>query len=88
MLLKFMRHTLALQVVTARDIKSLLIAALMAVCLAVVVFIFRRRLKALLTAREWRIFFKLVGILVMGLLLIFTSIAVEFPAEKFIYGRF
>jgi len=78
----------ALQVITSRDIKSLILAALLFVCLAACALIFRRRLKALLTAREWRIFFKLVGILALGLLLIFTNIAVEFPAEKFIYGRF
>ncbi len=79
---------LALQVITSRDIKSLVMAALLFVCLAACALIFRRRLKALLTAREWHIFLKLVGILVLGLLLVFTSIAVEFPAEKFIYGRF
>ena len=79
---------LALQVITSRDIKSLILAALLFVCLAACALIFRRRLKALLTAREWRIFFKLVGIMALGLLLILTNIAVEFPAEKFIYGRF
>ena len=56
--------------------------------LALAALIFRRRLTALLTPKEWRIFFKLAVILVFGLLLVFTSIAVEFPAEKFIYGRF
>ena len=79
---------LTLQVITSRDIKSLVIAALLFVCLAACALIFRRRLKSLLTRREWHIFFKLVGILALGLLLVFTSIAVEFPAEKFIYGRF
>lgn len=79
---------LALQVITSRDIKSLVVAALLVVCLAAAAFLWRRQLRSLLTAREWHIFFKLVGILVLGLLLVFTSIAVEFPAEKFIYGRF
>jgi hypothetical protein len=79
---------LTLQVVTSGDIRSLVVAALLFACLAACALIFRRRLRALLSAREWRIFFKLVGILVLGLLLVFTSIAVEFPAEKFIYGRF
>jgi hypothetical protein len=79
---------LALQVVTSRDIKSLVIAGLLVVCLAAAAFLWRRRLRSFLTDREWHIFFKLVGILVLGLLLVFTSIAVEFPAEKFIYGRF
>ena len=79
---------LALQVVTSRDIQSLLVAALIFICIVVVALLLRRRLKGLLTIREWRIFFKLVGILVLSLLLVFTSIAVEFPAEKFIYGRF
>lgn len=83
-----MRTILALQVITSRDIESLFIAAGLFVALACAGFVFRRRLRALLTPREWRVFFKLVGILVMGLLLVFTSIAVEFPAEKFIYGRF
>ncbi|MFL6285081.1 MAG: hypothetical protein ACJ74Q_18210 [Pyrinomonadaceae bacterium] len=78
----------ALQVITSRDLQSLALAAVLFVGLATAAFIFRRRLKGLLTAREWRVFFKLVAIVVMALLLVFTSIAVEFPAEKFIYGRF
>ena len=79
---------LLLQVITSRDLQSLALAALLFVGLAATAFIFRRRLRGLLTAREWRVFFKLVAIVVMALLLVFTSIAVEFPAEKFIYGRF
>jgi O-antigen/teichoic acid export membrane protein len=79
---------LALQVITSRDLQSLALAAALFLGLIVIGFIFRRGLKGLLTAREWRVFFKLVAILVMALLLVFTSIAVEFPAEKFIYGRF
>ena len=77
-----------LQVITSRDINSLALAAGLLVCLAAAALVFRRRLAGLLTAREWRVFFKLVAIVVMALLLVFTSIAVEFPAEKFIYGRF
>ena len=80
--------TFALQVITSRDLQSLALAAALFLCLVVVGVIFRRRLKGLLNAREWRVFFKLVAIVVMALLLVFTSIAVEFPAEKFIYGRF
>jgi len=80
--------TFALQVITSRDLQSLALAAAMFVALAAAVFVFRRRLAGLLTAREWRVFFKLVAIAAMALLLVFTSIAVEFPAEKFIYGRF
>ena len=83
-----MLKILAFQVITSRDIKSLLLAGLLLAGLALAALIFRRRLTALLTPKEWRIFFKLVGILIFGLLLVFTSIAVEFPAEKFIYGRF
>ena len=79
---------LALQVITSRDIQSLFIAALLFVFVAALSVYFRRQIRNLLNAREWRIFFKLLGILVLALLLIFTSIAVEFPAEKFIYGRF
>jgi O-antigen ligase len=79
---------LALQVITGRDIQSLVVAALLCLGLLAVALLFRRRLRGLLNEREWRIFFKLVAILVLGLLLVFTSIAVEFPAEKFIYGRF
>ena len=79
---------LLLQVITSRDVQSLVLAAAMFVCLVVAAFFFRRRLKGLLTEKEWRIFFKLVAIIIMALLLVFTSIAVEFPAEKFIYGRF
>ncbi len=80
--------TLLLQVITARDLQSLALAAALFVGLAAAALIFRRKLRGLLTDREWRVFFKLVAIVVMGLLLVFTSIAVEFPAEKFIYGRF
>ena len=80
--------TLLLQVITSRDLQSLALAAALFVGLAATAFIFRRKLRGLLTAREWRVFFKLVAIVVMALLLVFTSIAVEFPAEKFIYGRF
>ncbi len=78
----------AFQVITSRDIQSLLIAAGMFLGAALIALYFRRRLQSFLTAREWLIFFQLVGIVVLALLLIFTSIAVEFPAEKFIYGRF
>ena len=80
--------TLLLQVITSRDLQSLALAAAMFVALAAAALVFRRRLKGLLTPREWRVFFKLVAIVVMALLLVFTSITVEFPAEKFIYGRF
>jgi peptidoglycan biosynthesis protein MviN/MurJ (putative lipid II flippase) len=80
--------TLLLQVITSRDVESLALAAALFVCLAAVAFVLRRRLRGLLTDREWRVFFKLVAIIVMALLLVFTSIAVEFPAERFIYGRF
>jgi len=79
---------LLLQVITSRDVQSLALAAGLFVCAAVAAVVFRRRLGGLLTEREWRVFFKLVAIVVMALLLVFTSIAVEFPAEKFIYGRF
>lgn len=77
-----------LQVITSRDLQSLAVAAALFLGLAALAFVFRRRLRGLLDAREWRVFFKLVAIVVMALLLVFTSIAVEFPAEKFIYGRF
>jgi ABC-type iron transport system FetAB permease component len=80
--------TLALQVITSRDLQSLALAAALFVCMAAAALVFRRKLKGFLTEREWRVFFKLAAIVVMGLLLVFTSIAVEFPAEKFIYGRF
>jgi ABC-type iron transport system FetAB permease component len=80
--------TLLLQVITSRDVQSLALAAVLFVVLAAAAFAFRRGLKGLLTEREWRVFFKLVAIVVMALLLVFTSIAVEFPAERFIYGRF
>ena len=79
---------LLLQVITSRDVQSLALAAAQFVCLAAAALIFRRRLVGLLTQKEWRVFFKLVAIIFMALLLVFTSIAVEFPAEKFIYGRF
>jgi len=78
----------AFQVVTARDIQSLIIAAALILFVALVALYFRQRLRNFLTGNEWRIFFKLVGIVVLAMLLVFTSIAVEFPAAKFIYGRF
>lgn len=78
----------AFQVVTARDIQSLIIAAALILFVALVALYFRQRLRNFLSGREWRIFFKLVGIVVLAMLLVFTSIAVEFPAAKFIYGRF
>jgi len=78
----------AFQVVTARDIQSLIIAAVLMLFVALVALYFRHRLRNFLSSREWRIFFKLVGIVVLAMLLVFTSIAVEFPAAKFIYGRF
>jgi ABC-type iron transport system FetAB permease component len=80
--------TLALQVVTSRDVQSVAIAALIFVIIGALAVIFRKRLKNLLTPKEWRLFLKLVAIVVMALLLVITSIAVEFPAETFIYGRF
>ena len=83
-----MNQIFALQVVTARDIQSLVIAAALLLVVGLAALIFRRRLKNYLTVREWRICFKIIGIVVLALLLIFTNIAVEFPAEKFIYGRF
>lgn len=78
----------ALQVVTTRDIQSLCLAVGLLAVVVVVSAIFRQQIKSLLTTREWRIFFKLLGIVVLALLLYFTSISVQFPAEKFIYGRF
>ena len=78
----------ALQVVTTRDIQSLCVALGLLAVLIVAGAIFRRQIKSLLTTREWRIFFQLVAIVVLALLLYFTSISVQFPAEKFIYGRF
>jgi hypothetical protein len=78
----------AFQVITSRDLQSLVIATALILFAAGVAVFFRRRLKNFLTGNEWRIFFKLVAIVVLALLLIFTSIAVEFPAAKFIYGRF
>ena len=78
----------AFQVVTARDIQSLVIAAALILFVALAAIYFRQRLRNFLTDSEWRIFFKLVGIVVLAMLLLFTSIAVEFPAAQFIYGRF
>ena len=78
----------ALQVITSRDIRSLLIAALLFVIVAAIGLWWRRQIRSLLTEHEWRIFFKLAAILVLALLIYFTSISVQFPAEKFIYGRF
>lgn len=78
----------ALQVITSRDVQSVLITAAVLVVFAVIGICFRKRIKGLLNQKEWRIFFQLIAILIMALLLVFTGIAREFPAEKFIYGRF
>jgi hypothetical protein len=48
----------------------------------------RRWFAELLTPREWMVLFKLLAIAVLLFVLIYTKIAVEFPAEQFIYGRF
>jgi hypothetical protein len=78
----------AFQVITSRDVQSVLIAGVVLVLFAGLGIYFRQRIKTLLTEREWRILFRLIAIVIMALILVFTNIAAEFPAEKFIYGRF
>ncbi len=78
----------AFQVITSRDVQSVLIVAAVLFVFVVTGIYFRKRIKGLLNQKEWRIFFQLIAIVIMALLLVLTGIAQEFPAEKFIYGRF
>ncbi len=51
-------------------------------------FMWRARIAGLLTKREWIVFAKIVGIVVMVFLLYLVKISRAFPPEMFIYGRF
>ena len=42
----------------------------------------------LLNDREWLIASKLIGIALLAFILYQTAIALDFPAQSFIYGRF
>jgi len=48
----------------------------------------RARIRGYLSPREWRVFGKLVAVLVFVFLLMLTHIALELPASLFLYGRF
>jgi hypothetical protein len=48
----------------------------------------RLGLFAVLTPREWMVLFKIIAIAILLFVLVYTKVAVEFPAEQFIYGRF
>ena len=71
-----------------RDLLFAAVGLLLVVGLLAAAFRLRTRLRSLLTDREWRLLFEVVAIVLLGALLVFTDIAVELPAELFIYGRF
>ena len=48
----------------------------------------RRWAEVVLTPQEWLVLFKLVTIAALLFVLVYVKIAIEFPAEQFIYGRF
>ena len=48
----------------------------------------RARIRGYLSPREWRVFGKVVAILVFLFLLMLTHIVSELPASLFLYGRF
>jgi len=75
-------------VFTARDARSLAVIAVVIAASSALGWLFRKRIATLLTSNEWRVFFKLQGILVLVLMLLLMDISMEYPAEMFIYGRF
>ncbi len=42
----------------------------------------------LLMPEEWKIFAKLVAVILLSVSLVIGKIALDFPAESFLYGRF
>jgi hypothetical protein len=43
---------------------------------------------AVLTRREWILLFKVIAIVLLAIVLLIAKIAMKYPAEQFIYGRF
>lgn len=47
-----------------------------------------RGVSRLLLPEEWRILAKLVAVVLLSVILVIGKIALDFPAESFLYGRF
>lgn len=75
-------------VITSRDQVFLAVIAVAVVASVLLALVFRRQIAKLLTPVEWRIFGKLVAIIVLVLVLLLMDISLRFPAEMFTYGRF
>lgn len=75
-------------VITSRDQVFIVVVAVAIVAVVVLGVVFRRHATKLLTPLEWRIFGKLVAILVLVLVLLLMDISLRYPAEMFTYGRF
>lgn len=47
-----------------------------------------RCISGLLLPEEWKILAKLVAVVLLSVILVIGKIALDFPAESFLYGRF
>lgn len=47
-----------------------------------------RGISSLLLPEEWKILAKLVAVVLLSAILVIGKIALDFPAESFLYGRF
>jgi hypothetical protein len=47
-----------------------------------------RGVSGLLLPEEWRLLAKLVAVVLLSVILVIGKIALDFPAESFLYGRF
>lgn len=47
-----------------------------------------RGISSLLLPEEWNILVKLVAVIMLSAVLVIGKIALDFPAESFLYGRF
>lgn len=74
------------------DLRTFGLLALAMLALLLVVWVVLKKLGldplGLLNRQEWLIASKIVGILLLGFVLYQSAIVFDFPAEKFIYGRF
>jgi len=75
-------------VVTPRDLALVLGLLLVVLAAGIAAFHQRKRIAGILGPSEWVVLGKILAILVMLWLLMAFDIATEFPAERFIYGRF
>jgi len=75
-------------VITPRDAIFVAIFLGGLVASVVVLVLARKRVARFLTRHEWTIAAKLGATLVLAFLLLLFGLAMELPAEMFIYGRF